>query len=116
MPAMAHTGQEFHVTGFLDNPDNPLYSVPTFFILEVYSDFWFWPDWSHFDPSDPSTVTYTNEEIPTGTKILEVIASFTWPETGPDTITGLRFWGAMLNDDMNVIRGDFAVQEWGYGP
>ena len=86
--------------------------VPTFFLFEVFGDFWYWPSWKHID----DRIDYSEENIATGTKQLEVIPAFEWPDTGPDTVMGLHFYGAMLTDDMTALRGFMAFEEWGYGP
>ncbi|MGB4100145.1 MAG: hypothetical protein WBM02_12180 [bacterium] len=116
MPDMAHPGDDFYVTGYLDNPDEPLNKVPTFFILEVYGIFWFWPSWAYFDYPDYTDIDYELIYIPTGTTSITVIPTFTWPDTGQDVVTGLGFYGAMLNPEMSGILGELAVKEWGYGP
>ncbi|MGB3976253.1 MAG: hypothetical protein WBM02_12190 [bacterium] len=116
MPDMAHPGDDFYVIGYLDNPDEPLSKVPTFFILEVYGKFWFWPSWAYFDYPDYTDIDYELIYIPTGTTSITVIPAFTWPDTGQDIVTGLGFYGAMLNSEMSGILGELAVKEWGYGP
>jgi hypothetical protein len=116
LPQMAHVGQNFYVTGYLDNPTTPLSQIPTFFFLEVAGEFWFWPSWVHFDPADSSSIDYSLENIPMGTTAITVVPEFDWPDTGDGTVNGLAFWGAMLNESMDAIIGDFARKEWGYGP
>ena len=55
-------------------------------------------------------------DVPTGTTNITVIPPFDWPDTGQDVVTGLGFFGAMLNPEMNDIMGGFAFKEWGYRP
>ncbi len=116
MPEMAHPGDEFSIIGYLDNPDEPLIDVATFFILEVYGKFWFWPSWALFDYPEHADIDFRNINVPTGTTEVIVIPSFDWPDTGQDIVTGLGFFGAMLNQEMDDIMGGFAFKEWGYGP
>ncbi len=116
LPAMAHPGESFFVTAYLDNPDEGLTDVPTFVFLDIQGSYWFWPGWQMFDPADPATVDFSYEVVPTGSTELTILPPFDWPETGSETVTGLRFWGAMLNEDMTAIRGNHAMVEWGYGP
>ncbi len=116
MPDMAHPGDEFFVTGYLDNPGAPLTNVATFFILEVYGNFWFWPSWVYFDYPDHPDIDFSFVDVPTGTTSITVIPEFTWPDTGQDIVTGLGFFGAMLNPEMNDTMGGFAFKQWGYGP
>ena len=116
MPDMAHPGDEFSIIGYLDNPDAPLPHVATFFILEVYGKFWFWPSWVYFDYPEYPEIDFEYIDVPTGTTKIIVIPPFEWPDTGQDIVTGLGFYGAMLNPEMNDIMGEMAVQEWGYRP
>ena len=116
MPDMAHPGDEFSIIGHLDNPEKPLSQVATFFILEVYGKFWFWPSWAYFDYPDYQGIDYRCIDVLIGTTSITVIPPFDWPDTGQDVVTGLGFYGAMLNPEMNDIMGEIAYQEWGYGP
>ena len=116
MPDMAHPGDEFSIIGYLDNPDEPLTEVATFFILEVYGKFWFWPSWAYFDYPEYAEIDWENIDVSTGTTEVVVIPVFEWPDTGQDVVTGLGFYGAMLNPKMNDIMGGFAFKEWGYRP
>ncbi len=116
MPDMAHPGEEFSIIGYLDNPGESMTDVATFFILEVYGKFWFWPSWVYFDYPEYAEIDWENIDVPTGTTVIVVIPTFEWPDTGQDLVTGLGFYGAMLNPEMNDIMGDFAFKSWGYGP
>jgi hypothetical protein len=116
IPEMVHPGDEFSIIGYLDNPDLPMTEVPTFFILEVYDVYWFWPSWGMYDPPDFTDIDFMRIDAPTGTTNVTVISPITWPDTGPDIVTGLWIYGAMLNEEMTEILGDMAAQEWGYGP
>ncbi|MGB3976409.1 MAG: hypothetical protein WBM02_00115 [bacterium] len=116
MPQTAHPGDEFYVTGYLDNPGDPLSEVPTFFILEVYGKFWFWPSWAYFDYPEYAEIDFNLIDVPFGTTEIVVIPLFEWPDTGSDIVTGLGFYGAMLNPEMTDIMGEIAYKEWGYGP
>ncbi len=116
MPPLAHPGDDFQVDGFLDNPDEGLTDVPTFFILDVYGQLWFWPSGKWYSPPDSMEIDYELKVIPTGTTWVEVVPQFVWPDTGDDELAGLYFYGAMLNSAMNAIEGLWASVEWGYGP
>jgi hypothetical protein len=116
MPEMAHPGEIFSITGYLDNPDPPMQNVPTFFILEVYGMFWFWPSFTLFDPPDYTDIDFMLIDIATGTTTVSVLDPFPWPDTGQNTVTGLWFFGAILDQNMSQILGDMAAEEFGYGP
>ena len=104
------------VTGYLDNPDTPMDDVPVFFILDVYGEYWFWDDWTRFVPPDEGEIDFVVMDVPTGSREVIVIPAFEWPDTGPEPVTGLRFYGAMLNQAMDAIVGQYALVEWGFGP
>ncbi|MGB3976431.1 MAG: hypothetical protein WBM27_08520, partial [bacterium] len=110
MPDMAHPGEEFSIIGYLDNPGESMTDVATFFILEVFGKFWFWPSWVYFDYPDYPDIDFEYVDVPTGTTEIVVIPAFEWPDTGQDIVTGLGFYGAMLNPEMNDIMGELAVK------
>jgi hypothetical protein len=115
VPEWASPGDEFQVMGYLDNPDAPRSDVPVFFLLDVFGDFWFWDSWTHYVPPD-GQIDYQTMNVPTGTTPITVVPAFTWPDTGTDSVSGLRFWGAMLSADLRGILGGYASATWGYGP
>ncbi|HPQ41749.1 MAG TPA: S8 family serine peptidase, partial [bacterium] len=116
MPDMAHPGQMFHITGYLDNPGDTMQNIPVFFILDVYGDLWFWPGWIHFKFPDHNDIDYRVMDVLTGSNEVIVLPEFTWPDTGSSSATGLNFYGAMLDEQMSGILGDMAYVTWGYGP
>ena len=116
IPEMVGEGDQFYITGYLDNPGEAITGVPVFFILEVYGDLWFWPGWKYYSPPNSTEMDFTLKDVATGTETIEVIQAFPWPNTGPDTVTGLHFYGAMLNPGMTDILGDYAFETFGYGP
>ena len=115
MPTMAYPGEEFSIIGYFDNPGEPMSKVPTFFIMEAYGNFLFWPSWKLFVDPEHTEIDFEYVDVPTGTTSITVMPPFEWPDTGQDIVTGLGFYGAMLNPEMNGIMGEMAVQEWGYG-
>ncbi len=109
-----HPGEEFYVRGYLDNPGAALEDVPVFFVLDVYGSYWFWPSWIPYAPPGSTAIDYQVMDVPSGTETIEVIALFTWPDTGGGSASGIRFYGAMLDETMTGLRGDLAVVTWGY--
>jgi len=112
---MVHPQDPFFVRGILDNPSDPMDDVPVFFILDVYGSYWFWPSWTHYTPGS-TQIDFAVYDVETGSTQITVLPEFVWPDTGGDTVGGLLFYGAMLNEQMNAIRGEMAAVEWGYGP
>ncbi len=114
MPSLTLPDDLFWVTGDLHNAGAALSNIPVFFLLDVYGDYWFWPCWRHYSPSDPSSFCYETRNIPTGTTSVTVISGFLWPETGSE-LHGLYFYGAMMTPDLSSLIGTMAVREWGFG-
>jgi hypothetical protein len=116
LPAMVHPGEEFRVTGFLDNPDEDRSGVAVFFVLDVYGELWFWPSWAHYAPPGATGYDFRLLDVPRGVTPVEVVPPFVWPDTGSRAATGLYFHGAMLNETQTAIAGRMASEEWGFGP
>jgi hypothetical protein len=111
-----HPGDEFWVKGYLDNPgQQTLDHVPVFFILDVQGALYFWPSWGLYDPP-AAGVDFERRDLPAGSTEVPVVPAFAWPDTGAGALTGLRFYGAMLNTGMTAILGEFGVLDWSYGP
>ncbi|GEM_PF-418623 len=116
LPQMVHPGEPFWVLALFDNPDEMRENVPTFFILEVHDQFWFWPNWVQFTPPDQGGIDFELMDIPSGSSYTWVLNLFEWPDTGSQELTGLHFYGALLSDDFSAIIGEWAMEEWGFGP
>lgn len=116
MPSTAHPFQPFWVNGLLINTGSPRTDVPTFFILDVYGQYWFWPGWRYYSPPEATEIDYDLLDVPSGTTTVHVIPEITWPDTGDDTVPGLYFYGAFLTPDLSAIDGDWSAREWGYSP
>jgi len=116
LPALAHPGHQFYVTGYLDNPGAAMSSVPVFFILDVFGVLYFWPDWTMYSPPEHTDIAFEYQAVPNGCSEITVIPPFVWPDTGAEQVSGLHFYGAMLNQEMSAIMGGFATVDWGYGP
>lgn len=105
-------GELFYLEARLINPGPAVHQTALFVILDVYGDLWFWPSWTRFPPELDFDWTPLNH----GITPISIIEEFSWPDTGSDEAAGLVFWGAMLNDELNDLRGDMDRIEFGYGP
>ncbi len=106
-------GDMFSVTGYLDNTGlNGLGSVPVFFILEIFGTYYFWPSWIVLEDD----IDFQFMDLARGTREITVVHEFQWPQFGSEPVTGLVFYGAMLTDDMQRIRGEMALVMWGFNP
>jgi hypothetical protein len=111
-----HPGETFWVSGYLDNPDGPMSQIPVLFLLDVFGSYFFWPSWRQYAPPESTDIDFEIHDIQSGTTQIQVLPSFSWPDTGAGRIESLYFYGAMLNQQMNALLGGMAVVEWGYGP
>ncbi len=111
---MVHPGDPFWFNGYLCNPGPSKTDVPVCFALEVFGEYWFWPSWTHYAPPDALGFDYHVFDVPVGETEVLVVSPFTWPDTGDTEVTGLHFYGAMLDAGMNSILGELGIVEWGY--
>ncbi len=81
--------------------------VDLYVLLEVYGQFWFYPNWTQELDSYP---TYLRR----GFSLLDILA-FEWPDV-PDAATGLHFISAVTQRNNFNIIGEYDMIEWGFGP
>ena len=112
MPHSVHPGDLFFVDGILRNPSTPMENIPVFFILDIASEFWFWPSWIN----GAMGADYRSMTILNGRTVIPVIDALTWPDTGNLVMNNLIFYGAMLDLDFSMILGDYAESHWQFGP
>jgi len=116
LPDWVRSGDQFWVTGIVHNPGPPRVQVPAVFMLEVFGEYWFWPNWTHYAPPAHTGFGFAYLDVPVGETEVIVVPSFIWPDTGTATVPGLWFYGACLSPDLSAIDGAWAARQWGYGP
>ncbi len=117
MPSdMFHQGDPFYLNAMVGNPGADMGDLPLFVVLDVYGEFFFWPSWKRYAPPEHTELDYSYIELNTGMQIIAILPMFDWPDTGSDTVTGLKFYGAVLTGDFSTVVGDLALAEFGYGP
>lgn len=94
---------------YLENEVEVLTDIPLFVILDVYSNYWFWDSWTQ-------QIDFVVIDVSLGRTEKTIIDTFTWPDTGGQSMTGLVFWGALTNPEMTEILGEHDRIEFGYGP
>jgi len=97
------------LTCYLRNDAAPLQDVPLFVVLDVASNYWFWPGWTQ-DVHGTAIGT-----VPSGTTTVPIVPEFTWPAVS-ESLDGIVFWGAMLTGGQTAVRGDYGQWTFGYGP
>ncbi|MBN1355562.1 hypothetical protein JXA40_04730 [bacterium] len=89
-----------------------LWNMPVFVALDIYGQFWFWPEWS-------PEIVYREESIPEGASGLSIIESFSWPDIKLQSMNGLKFWGCVTDPDFITVWGGedgLSFWEFGFGP
>jgi hypothetical protein len=105
-------GDIFSLDAEVFNPSTPLDSIPTFVVLQVSSEYFFWPSWRQLR-SDGSGYDYAFREYPTGLISHEIIPDFIWPE-GVGTLYGLIFYAVLTSPDLSGILTDIDEIAWGF--
>jgi len=90
----------------ITNPGPELYDQPLVVLLEVFGSYFWHPSWTSEFEYEPMDVGIGEFE--------ETILSFFWPDIEGSS-NGLRFYGALLNDDFSAILGAYDMVEFGWG-
>ncbi len=92
------------------NPGPTRYeNIPLFVILDVFGDYYFWPDFS----------AYAFEVIPvldTQPLIYPVLQPFQWPDGAGSVTGGVRWLAAMTNPEQTAVMGEMDIWAFGWHP
>ncbi len=107
MPSDEFTpGMTCYVTVRICNPEQTTYTgVPVFVILDVYSTYFFAPDFNAFD--------YYLKDIPPGTLDIQVLPEFQWP-AGAGAAEGIRWYAAMTDPGITELFGNLGTFTFGW--
>jgi hypothetical protein len=115
MPTLVYPGSDFYVTGYLDNAGDPLAGVAVYFVLDIFGDYWFWDDWTQYNPDDQTGIDFKMMDVPNGTTPVTVIPRVPWPDSQNGTwVRGLVFYGCMIDSETGDLIGEMAVKNWSY--
>lgn len=103
-------GDTFYMYTYVTNPGTVMSSVCLFVVLDVYGQYWFWPNWAGFPPY----YSWWQGDIGTGSWKWTIFDPFYWPNIG-GYVTGLKFYGVVTDSSMVQTRSNLAMVEWGYG-
>jgi hypothetical protein len=93
----------------LHNEGDPLMDVHLFIMLQVGTEYWFWPSWGDL-------LNDVSMDLPHGGMDVVVIPEFIWPDTGNQSVAGLLFWGALMNAEMTeILGGSEGIGMWEFG-
>ena len=79
--------------------------IPFAVILEVYGEYWFYPDWTQ-------DIGYEILDISPGFTEKTIIETFPWP-TNAGTASGLHFFSLFLKPDLSDMLG--VMESWEFG-
>jgi len=87
-------------------------TAPLFVLLDIGTgtDYWFWPSWRHY-PSEG--VDFQTKTLTPGRTTVPIIPAFEWPEV-EGSLSGVSFIGAILDEPMTSILGNFGTWTFGY--
>ena len=103
---MYHEGDPLYLNMFLKNQGDYLHDLPTFCILDVFGDYFFWPEWNEFG--------YEIHDIPAEfTKPIVILPEFSWPgDVG--AADGIVFYGACTDPEITDLFGQMDVVTFGW--
>jgi hypothetical protein len=114
--SMYHPGDVFYLTARVGNPGESLGNLPLVVLFDAFGQYFFWPGWQAYAPPEQPDIDYSWIPVIHGIQEIPILPSFTWPDTGDATVTGLYFYGALLSADFQMLIGTMDVVEFGYGP
>ncbi len=101
-------GDLFLLAALISNPGPDTYqNQPFVVLLDAYSIYFWHPTWTETFDYEP-----LNLDIET---IDKEILRFDWPDE-PSSGSGIKFYGALLNEEFNDILGLFDMVEFGWAP
>ncbi len=102
---MFHGGDQFLLMRKVINP-GPELTLDEWIILDVYSNYWFYPTWTQ----EPQCVLTT---CPAYDEAEMNVFDFEWP-TVEGSANDLKFWAAMLDPSTSTLVGNYDMVSFGY--
>jgi hypothetical protein len=107
-----HPGDQLEIRATALNCGAEILSANLYVLLDPgIGEYWSWPNWTHWPPDLDSTPVSLE---PGGRQTFEVF-NLTWPDTGDLEMSGIGFWGALVDSGMNAV-GEIGHVEFGFGP
>jgi len=108
MPSQYYqAGDPFYLDMNLINNGDILNNIPTFCILDVYGEYFFWPGWDAFG--------YESTDIPAkDTESIVILPEFFWPgQVG--SANNIIFYGACTDQSISKLLGTMDMISFGWG-
>jgi hypothetical protein len=102
-------GERFNLHILLHNPGPADYEADAYILLDVYGDYWSWPNWKNISEG----LDHTAVTCPAMSSLPQAVLDFTWPE-GAGTASELAFFGALFEPDTFDMIGDLQFIMWGF--
>lgn len=101
-------GDRFHLH-FTLGPRAIDTSLDVYILLDVYGQYWCWPDWSPMTDG----IQHETYALDAWEEIARDVLDFAWPNVEGEA-SGLRFVGAAFTENSFELVGDVQVIEFGY--
>ena len=100
------TGDRFLLTASIANfLQEPIQEQPFALVLDIYGSYFWYPGWTDQFEFAPMDLEVGTTEV--------TILNFTWPATS-GTASGIRFYGAVLEQDLSNIMGTWDWVQFGW--
>jgi|GEM_PF-6020336 len=102
-----HPGDTCRVDAFVCMPgDQTMSGLPLFVVLDLMGEFYFGPEFLQ-------EIDFYDGDYPPGETAIEIIEPFVWPE-GFGSFHSATMYGAVLNQEMTMILGEFGYFVFGW--
>lgn len=105
-----YPGDLYYLDAVINNPGAPHYYSALFVALNIYSDYWFWPSWTHYPPG----IDWAWVHIETGAWYWEVLPAFYWPAVY-SSANNINFIGIAMDSSVSYPLTNIAMITWGFG-
>ncbi len=97
----------------LCNPDQPISNTRLCVVLDVMGSFWFAPGWGKYP--EAGIDYYAIDTLAQGITTMTILSEFQWPAVS-DSLEGLMFYSALLDESMSQLLSDLGQFGFGFGP
>ena len=107
-------GSPCGLTAWITNTSDLMSGVRLFIILEFDNWYFFHPSWCLYPDECPGADSEMLPGVPAGVTEHVILPAFVWPEIEAES-EGLRFYGAMIDEQRMELIGDMGFWEFGFG-
>lgn len=107
-------GSPCGLTAWITNTSELLSGVRLFIMLELGDWYFFHPSWCLYPDDCPGGDFEMLASVPAGITEHVILPAFVWPQIEVES-EGLRFYGAMIDEQRMELIGDMGFWEFGFG-